>query len=212
MTDKKKKGFDDIFAPTAPPKAAAAKRAAKPKAPAAAPAAPTPQPSAPAAVAAPGFAPDPQAVLQTLWVTHEHEALYRKGKEDRLMVFAVGLLVAVVFGAAFVLGAGRALDWHWLSRLIFRLFFVGVAFGVTFAANSLVELNRKRLQDVLAMIVKTQETMGLYADGVIPGADGAYIPNTYKFLGSINDDETSYAQMIMKVAAVAAAFTILLLV
>ncbi|NLH48565.1 MAG: hypothetical protein GX444_08165, partial [Myxococcales bacterium] len=162
--------------------------------------------------AAPAFAPDPLAVLRTLWTTHENEALYRKGKEDRMLVFTVGLLVAVVFGAAFVLSAGRALDWHWLSRLIFRLFFVGIAFAITFAGNALIELNRKRLQDVLAMIVKTQEALRLFADGAIPGSDGAFIPNTYKFLGSINDDETSYAQMIMKVAAAAAALTIFLLV
>jgi hypothetical protein len=117
-----------------------------------------------------------------------------------------------VLGAAFTLGAGRALEWHWLAKFIFRLFFVGLAFGLAFAVNSLVELNRKRLQDVLAMIVKIQEALGLFAEGAIPGSDAAFFPNTYKFVASLNDDETNYAQMILKVAAGAAMFTILLLV
>jgi hypothetical protein len=150
-------------------------------------------------------------VLHTAWRTHENEALYRKGKEDRILVAMIGLLAAITLGAAFALGAGRALEWHWIAKLIFRLFFVGAAFGVAFAGTALIELNRKRLQDVLAMIVKIQETLGLFADRGVPGCDSAFFPNTYKFVGSMNDDETNYAQMILKVAAGAAMFAILLL-
>jgi hypothetical protein len=203
MSPKKKEGFDDIFAATADAAAETKKRGNGRKGePAAAP--------APAAAAA--FSVDLGAVLQTAWSNHEREALYRKAKEDRLLTFSLGLLAAIVFGAAVVLGAGRALDWNWIAKLIFRGASAAFVVAVTFALSAMIELNRKRLQDVLAMIVKIQEALHLFDDGAFPGADGAFLPNTYKFVGSMNDDETNYAQMILKVAAGAVIGTILLLV
>lgn len=196
MADKKK-GFDSIFESTAGKK----KPAAKAKTPAKKKAAPAIEKVVPAA--------DPGQTLHAAWQMHENEVLYRKAKEDRVLIFSVLTLVAVVFGTAFVLAAGK--EWYWISRLIFRLFFCGVAVGFAFAGSALIELNRKRMQDLLSMIVHIQETLGLYEDNTIPGSDGAFFPNTYKFIGSMNDDETNYAQMVLKVATAGAIFVILLL-
>jgi hypothetical protein len=221
MSPKKKAGFDDIFAETtadtgkkkpakkaakASPKKTAAK-ASPPKAAAKIVAA-----AAPMATASDRLTVDTGAVLQTAWTNHEQEVLYRKGKEDRLLMFSVAILAILTLGAAYVLGSARLLDWWWLSKFVFRIVFVVLGLGIAFAGNALIELNRKRLQDVLAMVVKIQENLGLFAEGAVPGSDGAFFPNTYKFIGSINDDETNYAQMLLKVAAAAAALTILLLV
>ncbi len=198
----KKKGFDNIFDSTANGKTKKApKSAAAPK-------------NGKAASASALFEPRtveaaPADVLKTAWKMHENEVLYRKGKEDKVLFFALGAMVAITFGAAFVLG--QAATWAWISRLIFRLFFCGVAFGFAFAGSSLIELNRKRMQDLLAMTVKIQETLGLFEEGAIPGSDGAYFPNSYKFVGSMSDDETNYAQLVLKVGAAGAIFVILLL-
>lgn len=199
MAPKKKNGFDDIFKPTAATRKEAAPKTTKAKA-------------APAPRQLERLAVDPAAVLQTAWSNHEREVLYRKAKEDKLLLCSVGMLVALVFGAAYVLGSARLLDWYWISKFVFRLFFVALAFGVAFAGNALLELNRKRLQDVLAMIVKIQENLRLFEEGAVPGSDGAFFPNTYKFIGSMNDDETNYAEMILKVSGAAAVFVVLLLV
>lgn len=196
----KKNGFDTIFESTTGKKTKK-KQPAKAAAP--------PAPKAVETPAANGIECSPADILKTAWVAHENEVLYRKGKEDRVLIFSTSILVALVLGAALVLG--QAQGWYWLSRFIFRLFFCGAAFGVALAGNALVELNRRRMQDLLAMTIKIQESLGLYEEGSIPGADGAYFPNTYKFVGSMNDDETNYAQMILKVAGAAAIFVILLL-
>jgi len=201
----KKNGFDDIFKATSKPgkgKKAPAKKKAAAK-----------QKAAPKVAAAPaadnGLTVDPALVLHNAWQTHENEILYRKEKEDKLLFFAVGALVILVFGAAYVMA--NAGDWFRFSRFVFRLFFAGIAFGAAFAGGALIELNRKRMQDLLSMVVKIQEKLGLYDEAGIPGNDGAFFPNTYKFIGSINDDETNYSQMILKVAGAAAIFVILLL-
>jgi hypothetical protein len=197
MADKKK-GFDSIFESTANGKTRrAAKAAANDKNG-------KPAPAEPRALEL-----NPLEVLKTAWKTHENEVLYRKAKEDKILFFSVGAMVAVVFGAAIVLGQAQA--WWWISRLVFRLVFCGVAFGFAFGSGSLIELNRKRMQDLLAMTVKIQETLGLYEEGAIPGNDGAYYPNSYKFVGSMNDDETNYAHLVLKVGAAGAIFVILLL-
>ena len=195
----KKKGFDDIFASTANGKE---KKAAKV-------AVANGKNGKPAPVELRALESNPLEVLKTAWKTHENEVLYRKAKEDKILFFSVGALVAVVFGATIVLGDAQA--WVWISRLIFRLVFCGVSFAFAFAGGSLIELNRKRMQDLLAMTVKIQETLGLYEEGAIPGNDGAYYPNSYKFVGSMNDDETNYAQLMLKVGAAGAIFVILLL-
>ena len=61
------------------------------------------------------------------------------------------------------------------------------------------------------MIVKIHESFGFFKEGEYPTGNGAYFPNTYKFVGSINDDETNYAQLILKIASVGAVVAILLL-
>ncbi|HPM76593.1 MAG TPA: hypothetical protein PK961_05835 [bacterium] len=201
-----KNGFDTIFESTAGKKTKKSAPVKKvEKKPAASPAPKTVE----APVANGSIECAPADILKTAWKTHENEILYRKSKEDRVLVFSTSVLVALVLGAALVLG--QALEWHWISRFIFRLFFCGAAFGAALAGNALVELNRRRMQDLLAMTIKIQESLGLYEEGRIPGADGAYFPNTYKFVGSMNDDETNYTQMILKVAGAAAIFVILLL-
>jgi hypothetical protein len=201
MSPKKKEGFDDIFTATAE----APKEVKKPARANGVKPEPRPAPK-------PGFTVDLGAVLQTAWSNHEREALYRKAKEDRLLVYSLSLLAVLAFGAAIVLGMDRLLMFGWLGKLIFRVICAGFAAGVAFAATALIELNRKRLQDVLAMIVKIQDALRLFEEGAIPGSDGAFFPNTYKFVGSMNDDETNYAQMIVKIAAGAVIVTIILFV
>ena len=108
---KKKTGFDDIFAPTAPPRENNNNNAEARK-----------RPATKLETRRAGNG-DSAMLLQAAWSAHEGETLYRKGKEDKILFFCLGILVAVVFGAAMVLGMGRALIWAGFSKFIFRLFF-----------------------------------------------------------------------------------------
>jgi len=207
MAKKDKAGFDDIFTPTTG-KAKESKKGKTEKAAAAPPAAPRMERAAKAG----SLAVDPAALLLGAWANHEAEALYRKGKEDRLLCLTLALLVALLFGSAWLLLSAKAAGWLWFARFVFRIVAVVVAFAIAFAGNALIELNRKRLQDVLAMIVKIQDSLRLFEDNAIPGADGSFYPNTYKFIGSANDDETNYAQMIVKIGGAMAVVVILLFI
>lgn len=149
------------------------------------------------------------SALKTILKNHESEAMYRKSKEDRILVLSCLLLAAVVFGVMIVLSTNVSIGWF--GRMIIRLFFAGTAALVGLSAGAILELNRKRLQDILAMIVKIQESFELFKEGAYPTGNGPYFPNTYKFIGSINDDETNYAQLIIKVAAAGAVVAVLLL-
>ncbi|MCZ7584119.1 MAG: hypothetical protein M5R36_12700 [Deltaproteobacteria bacterium] len=99
----------------------------------------------------------------------------------------------------------------WFCGLLFKLFFASMSGLAGFTAAAMVELNRTRLQDLLAMIVKIQESFDLFVEGAYSKDGGAYLPNTYKFVGSINDDETNYAVLVLKLGAVVAAIGVLLL-
>jgi len=154
------------------------------------------------------FIADQFAVLKVLLMDHEGEALYRKGKEDKLLIAGIFLGLVVAIGGMIVLAMDVSMHWFW--RFIFRLFFAGSAALVCFAASALIELNRKRLQDVLSTVVRIQEKFGLFDDGAFSGSDGSFLPNTYKFIGSQSDDETNYAQLILKVTAFAGAVAILI--
>lgn len=147
--------------------------------------------------------------LKTILKNHEAESLYRKGKEDKILVLSCMLLAVLVFGIMIVLSIDVSIGWF--GRMILRLFFAGTAALVGLAAGSILELNRKRLQDLLAMIIKIQESFELFKEGAYPTGNGPYFPNMYKFIGSINDDETNYAQMIIKMATAGAVVAILLL-
>lgn len=205
----KKAGAKGIGKKAAVKKTASKKAASKKVAPkqVAAKSAPKAQPAA----VAPSLEVNQFKALTTVLKNHEAEALYRKGKEDRILVLSCALLASLVFGVMIVLSPKVLGDSSWFGRTFFRLFFAGGAALVGLAGGSILELNRKRLQDVLAMTVKIHESLGFFTEGMFPTANGAYFPNTYKFIGSINDDETNYAQMIVKVAAAASVFAILLL-
>ncbi len=158
-----------------------------------------------------GFEVNKFKVLNTLLKNHEAEVLYRKQKEDKLLVAGLGLVVLMSVGAFLIraLCAGYAGN-GWFYSLIFRTFFAAMI-GVTgFSAAAMIELNRTRLQDVLAMIVKIQEKFGLYKGGEYD--EDAFLPSPYKFIGSINDDESNYALLMLKVGAVVAAVAVFLLV
>jgi len=214
-----KKNFDSIFEDTkgksakkAPAKKAAKKAPAKKAeqtqaAPAAAVAEPKPQAKAPE-VKAP-FEVDKFKALNTILKNHEQEALYRKGKEDRILSLACGLLAALIFGSMLVLNTD--VTGGWFGRLVFRVFFAGAAGLVGVSAGAMIELNRKRLQDILATIVDIHEAFGFFKAGEFTARKEAFFPNTYKFIGSINDDETNYAQLVIKVVSVAAVVAILIL-
>jgi hypothetical protein len=152
-------------------------------------------------------------VLKTILKTHESEMLYRKTKEDRL--FFLGLiLVSVVAIGAFLIRAtfGTCSSCGWFYSLVFRTFFAVVTGAVGFTLTAMVELNRARLQDLLSMIVKIHESFRLFEEGAYSKDGGAYLPNTYKFIGSLNDDETNYSVLVLKVGAVIAAIAVFLLV
>ena len=213
-----KENFDSIFEDTKKgKKKAAPKKAAVKKSPvkkAAGKAAPKVADKGVKAASKAGIVQQPLEVdhfnaLTTVLHNHEAEALYRKGKEDKVLVWSLGILAVLVFGVMVVLTAGVATTWF--GRWIIRLFFAGAAALAGVSAGSLIELNRKRLQDVLDMIVKILESFGFFMEGEYPTGNGAYFPNTYKFIGSINDDETNYAQLIIKIATVGAVVAILLL-
>ena len=154
------------------------------------------------------FEVDRFSALKSLLRNHEEEVLYRKAKEDRMMVVGCTLLAAMVFGAMLVLATD--ISGGWFGRLIFRLFFAAGAALAGLAAGSMIELNRKRLQDLLTTIVKIHERFGFFEEGLYAGSS-AFLPSTYKFIGSINDDETNYAQLIVKIATAGAVVAILIL-
>lgn len=155
------------------------------------------------------------SALNTVLKNHEAEALYRKQKEDRILVFSCGLLASLVFLSLIVMPIDALVDLtrlkeiQWFGRFLEKLFFGGAAILVGLAGSSMLELNRKRLQDVLSMIVKIHESFGFFKEGAYPTGNGAYFPNTYKFIGSINDDETNYSQLIIRIASAGALIAIL---
>jgi len=150
-------------------------------------------------------------VLNSLLKTHEAEVLYRKGKEDRLLITGLALVAAIAIGA-FMIRATGVHSTGWFYSLIFRTLFAVLAGLAGFTAAAMVELNRTRLQDLLSMIVKIHESFGLFVDGAYSEDGGAYLPNTYKFVGSINDDETNYAVLVLKLGSVITAIGVFLLV
>lgn len=203
-----KENFDSIFDDT---KKGAKKKSAK-KAAVKKTVKPAAKKVKPAAVVQTGPEPlqvDRFGALSAVLHNHEAEALYRKGKEDRVLVLSCALLAALIFGVMILLAIDTVSGWF--GRFVLRLFFAGSAALVGVAAGSILELNRKRLQDLLSMIVKIHESFGFYKEGMYPTGNGAFFPNTYKFIGSINDDETNYAQLIVKIASVGAVVAILLL-
>ncbi len=147
--------------------------------------------------------------LSTVLHNHEAEALYRKGKEDKILALSLFAFGVLIFGVMMVFAVDNTFGWF--GSLILRLFFAGCAALVGLAGSSMVELNRKRLQDLLAMVVKIHESFGFFREGAYPTGNGPYFPNTYKFIGSINDDETNYAQLIIKIASAGAVVAIMLL-
>lgn len=147
--------------------------------------------------------------LATVLTNHEAEALYRKGKEDKILILSMAALAALIFGVMMVFAVDNTIGWF--GSLVLRLFFAGAAALVGLSGSSLAELNRKRLQDILAMVVKIHESFGFFKEGEYPTGNGPYFPNTYKFIGSINDDETNYAQLIIKIASAGAVVAIMLL-
>jgi hypothetical protein len=158
-----------------------------------------------------GFNIDKFKVLNTLLKNHEAEALYRKRKEDRLLATGLGLIVLIAIGAFLIRAMCAGYSGNgWFYSLIFRSFFA-VMIGVTgFSAAAMIELNRTRLQDILALIVKIQEKFGLFKSGEYD--EDALLPSPYKFIGSINDDETNYALLMLKAGAFIAAVAVFLLV
>ncbi|MCB9477285.1 MAG: hypothetical protein H6683_03655 [Deltaproteobacteria bacterium] len=151
-------------------------------------------------------------VLGDILQTHYQEALYRKGKEDRLLTLGLALITAVAL-SAFLIRAFLTVDpGGWLYSLVFRTAFAVVIALTGFAVASMVELNRTRLQDVFAMIVKVHESLRLFDDNVYNKGGGSYLPNTYKFVGSFNDDESNYAIITLKLGSVIGALAVFILV
>lgn len=209
MAKKPTQGLDSIFDSTDAPKKTTRK---------AAPAAPK---AAAEAKAGGGngngngddFGLDRFRVLRSLLASHEAEALYRKGKEDRLLLFGIGAVAAITVGAFLVRSiCATACGGNWFYSLVFRSFFALMVGMTGFTIAAMMELNRTRLQDVLAMIVKIHERFRLFEDGRYDDSGAAFLPNSYKFIGSTNDDETNYALLVVKVGAVISAVALFVLV
>lgn len=158
----------------------------------------------------PGSGVDKFMVLKTLLKNHEAEVLYRKAKEDRMLVMGLFLVALLTIGAFVTRAAAGGAGCGWFYCLVYRSFFAGVIGVAGFSAAAMIELNRTRLQDLLAMIVKLHESFELFTEGAF--GPGSYLPNTYKFIGSINDDETNYSLLVLKVGSVVAALGTFLLV
>ncbi|MCC6157110.1 MAG: hypothetical protein IT350_03595 [Deltaproteobacteria bacterium] len=212
------KGFDSIFDATETKSAKTArarKTAAKTSTPAGAPAAPSTE-AKPENGNGNGFEPydiDRFSVVKTLLKTHEDEVIYRKSKEDRLLITGISLVAGVAIGAFLIRAlCGATCTGSWIYSLLFRLFFAGMVGLTGFTIAAMMELNRTRLQDLLAIVVKIHEQFRLFDDGVYDNSGSAFLPNTYKFVGSINDDETNYALLVLKVASVVTAVFVLFFV
>ncbi len=215
------KGFDSIFDATdaKSAKSARARRTTAKSTPPAASAAS----AAHAAEAKPangngngnGFEPyelDRFSVVKTLLKTHEDEVIYRKTKEDRLLITGISLVAGVAIGAFLIRALCGGCAGSWIYSFLFRVFF-SLMVGLTgFTIAAMMELNRTRLQDLLAIVVKIHEQFRLFDDGVYDKSGSAFLPSTYKFVGSINDDETNYALLVLKVASVITAVFVLLFV
>jgi len=201
MADKK---LDDIFEPTgAKPAAAKAAKAAKNGAKAAektAEAAPAQQPAA--------LDASPFAVLKLLFREHGAEALYRRGREERAVLLSCALCGLLALIAAIVFG-GPWNEAGWLWRLIFKLLLIAAAFLVASSGSKLIEVNRKRLQDLLGLQVKLANRLRLYEEGAyLPDGEPLY-PGAFKFLGSLADDETNIGSLLVKGAFLFAALVVI---
>ncbi len=217
------KGFDSIFdatetksAKTARARKTVAKSATAPAASTAAKAAEPKPENGNGNGNGNGFEPydlDRFSVVKTLLKTHEDEVIYRKSKEDRLLITGISLVAGVAIGAFLIRAlCGTACSAGWFYSLLFRLFFAGMVGLTGFTIAAMMELNRTRLQDLLAIVVKIHEQFRLFDDGVYDNSGSAFLPNTYKFVGSINDDETNYALLVLKVASVVTAVFVLFFV
>lgn len=214
------KGFDSIFdatdaksAKTARARKTVAKSATAPTAPAAAKSA-EPKPENGNGNGN-GFEPydiDRFSVVKTLLKTHDAEVIYRKTKEDRLLIAGISLVAGVAIGAFLIRALCGGCAGSWIYSLLFRLFFAGMVGLTGFTIAAMMELNRTRLQDLLAIVVKIHEQFRLFDDGVYDNSGSAFLPSTYKFVGSINDDETNYALLVLKVASVVTAVFVLFFV
>lgn len=196
----KDKKFDDIFDSTQP--AAAAKRAPAKKA--APPEAETPAP------AADDLALDKFAALNSALTSHHEEFLQRKAREDRYLFWSTGLtaafLVFVAFGALY---AGHSS--FWFGRLVMRLFLAGGAIGNLLFTTSILEGNRRKMRDLLGVIVKLNDRLGFFTPGVYDQSEEAFYPNTYKFAGSEAEDETGKKTLFLKGLTAFAVLAILFL-
>ncbi|MBZ0272169.1 hypothetical protein K8I61_09035 [bacterium] len=157
------------------------------------------------------FSPDRSNTMLAILQTHANEILYRKTKEDRLFILGLSLVAAIAASAFLIRGLSGCGSGGWFFCLVYKGFFALVTLAVGFTSAAMVELNRTRLQDLLAMTVKIHDSLDLFEDGAYAKDGGAFLPNTYKFVGSINDDETNYVVLVLKLGAVAAAAAVLFL-
>ncbi|MDP8254482.1 MAG: hypothetical protein P9M14_01910 [Candidatus Alcyoniella australis] len=205
MSDKK---LDDIFESTAPKKKAGAKKAAAKKTAAQKTAAKSVK--ADPAVAAQADALDiPQfSVLKMLFLAHNEEVLYRRAREERAMILccalcgALALLAVIAFG-----GPWGVAGWFW--RLVFKVLLIAGVFMAASSGSKLIEVNRKRLQDLLGLQVKISNILRLYDEGTYADEKDPLYPGTFKFLGSLADDETNIGSLLIKGAFLFASLVII---
>jgi hypothetical protein len=182
----KERKFDDIFAATgaaAPRKAPARKRAAP--APAAQPETPAEDPCV-----------DRDDALLAALTAHHGEVLQRKAREDRFLFWSTGLTAAFVVVALAVFYGDHSVSW--LVRIGIKLLLAAGVVGNLLFTTSLMENNRKKVRDLMGVVVKLNERLGFFTPGVYDDSEEPFYPNAYKFAGSEAEDETNLKAMFLK--------------
>lgn len=198
----KDKKFDDIFDSTAKKKGSSKKSPVKKS------------PAKKAAAAAPAKnqhqEPGGFMALNSALVGHHQEVLQRRAREDRYLMWSTALTAAITLFAFLTLYGDASVSWF--LRFLVKLALCGFVAANALFAVSILDDNRKKMRDLLGVIVKINERFGFFETGRYDSTEESFFPNAYKFAGSDSEDEANLKTMFLKGSAAAAAFLIFFLV
>jgi len=148
-------------------------------------------------------------VLSDSLTSHHNEVIYRKGKEDRILFWASGLIMAVALVSFLVLYGHSGVSLF--VRLVLKILLcLGIGLIALFA-GSLLENNRKKIRDVIALLVKINEKFELFKEGAYDKSEEPFYPDSYRFAGSESEDEANNKSLFLKGMAIFAVILILFL-
>ena len=144
-------------------------------------------------------------------VGHHHgEMLFRRAKEDRVLIWGSALIVAVTLAGGVVFYGNTTVAWF--SRLVLKLALcLGIGL-IAFYASGLLESNRKKMRENMALIVKINEALGLFKGGMYDRTDEPFYPESYRVAASECEDETNSKTLFLKGMAIFAVIVVLFLV